>query len=238
MHPLDVVCNFFTERMISFHNLTIGFNNGVTALNNVSFEIARNEFVFLIGPSGAGKSTILNAIMGIYRPKAGTIEVGESGTRVGRMKGAKLARLRQNIGFVFQDFKVLPHKNVFENIVVALEIKHIPAAFYKAEVMSVLKSVKLENRMYEFPAQLSAGELQRVAIARALAGGRQIILADEPTGNLDPKTTWEIMRIFTSLAGQRTIVIATHNTDVVNSLNKRVLTLEHGSIIKDSAIIT
>jgi cell division transport system ATP-binding protein len=105
----------------------------------------------------------------------------------------------------------------------------------QAEVMSVLHSVGLENRIYEFPSQLSAGEQQRVAIARALAGGRQIILADEPTGNLDPKTTWEIMRIFTSLAGQRTVVIATHNNDVVNSLKKRTITLDQGNLVSDTS---
>ena len=136
---------------------------------------------------------------------------------------------------MFQDFKILPHKNIFENVLVALAVKNISPNLYKPEVMSVLRSVGLQDRLYEFPIQLSAGERQRVAIARALAGGRQIILADEPTGNLDPKTTWEIMKIFTSLAGQRTIIIATHNNDVVSSLKKRIITLEHGKIKSDSA---
>ena len=221
--------------MVSFRDVTIAFGNGVIALNNVSFEVPQNEFVFLVGQSGAGKSTILNSMMGLHKPKTGTIEVGKSGTKVGRIKGKKLALLRQGIGFVFQDFKILPHKNIFENVLVALAVKNISPNLYKPEVMSVLRSVGLQDRLYEFPIQLSAGERQRVAIARALAGGRQIILADEPTGNLDPKTTWEIMKIFTSLAGQRTIIIATHNNDVVSSLKKRIITLEHGKIKSDSA---
>lgn len=220
--------------MISFQDVTISFGNGVHALQNVTFSVEKNEFVFLVGQSGAGKSTILNSIMGLHRPKTGTIEVGESGTKVGRIRGKRLAKLRQNIGFVFQDFKILHHKNIFENVLVALEIKQIPSQFYKPEVMAVLKSVGLDERAFEFPVQLSAGELQRVAIARALAGGRQIILADEPTGNLDPKTTWEIMKIFTTITGQRTIVIATHNSDIVNSLKKRTITLEHGHITGDT----
>ncbi|MEI6326705.1 MAG: ATP-binding cassette domain-containing protein [Candidatus Roizmanbacteria bacterium] len=219
--------------MISFRNVTISFGNGVTALSSVSFDIPKNDFVFLVGQSGAGKSTVLNSIMGSHRPKSGTIEVGSSGTKVGRINGKKLSLLRQEIGFVFQDFKIIPYKNVFENVLVALTIKGISPSLYQPEVMSVLHSVGLENRLYEFPSQLSAGEQQRVAIARALAGGRQIILADEPTGNLDPKTTWEIMRIFTNLTGQRTVVIATHNNDVVNSLKKRTITLEQGHLVSD-----
>jgi len=219
--------------MISFSDVTVSFGNGVTALNDISFSINKNEFTFLVGASGAGKSTILSCIMGVYKPKKGTVEVGEPPVRVQKLKGNKLAKHRQNIGYVFQDFKVLPYKNIFENVLLALSAKDVPAAFQKQEVMDALAKVGLQDKTLEFPIQLSAGELQRVAIARALAGDRHILLADEPTGNLDPKTTWDVMKLFTNLAGQRTILIATHNIDVVNSLKKRTITLDKGTITSD-----
>ncbi len=224
--------------MISFSEVTIKFGNGVTAMEDVSFSIAKNEFVFLIGASGAGKSTVLSCIMGVHKPKKGSVEVGEPPVRVQKLKGRKLAQHRQNIGFVFQDFKILPYKNIIENVVLALSAKDIPLAFQKQEAMDALAKVGLQNKIQEFPVQLSAGELQRVAIARALAGDRQIILADEPTGNLDPKTTWDVMKLFTNLAGQRTILIATHNIDVVNSLKKRTITLDKGKVIADKTYDT
>jgi cell division transport system ATP-binding protein len=220
--------------MIYFHDVTVAFGNGVHALRNVTLEIPANDFVFLVGPSGAGKSTVLNCIMGVVTPTTGSVQVGEPLQRVNGLRGRKLAHLRQKIGFVFQDFKILSYKNVFENILVALKVKHIPTSLHKAEVMHVLKSVGLENKAFEFPIQLSAGELQRVAIARALAGDRQILLADEPTGNLDPKTTWEVMKIFMELEGKRTIIIASHNTEVVTSLKKRTISLDRGVVIADS----
>lgn len=219
--------------MIKFSDVTVSFGNGVTSLHDVSFEIGDNEFVFLVGPSGAGKSSILNTIMGLYHPKKGTVEVGEPPIKVNKLKGDKLAELRQHIGFVFQDFKILPYKNIFENILISLQVKQVPTQFYREEVMSALKNVGLEDKCLEFPSQLSAGELQRVAIARALAGDRRIILADEPTGNLDPKTTWDVMKLFVSLADHRTIIIATHNVDVVSSLKKRTIVLEKGTVVKD-----
>lgn len=219
--------------MISFSHVTVTFGNGHSALRDTSFLVKTNEFVFLVGPSGAGKSTILNTIMGLHKPNEGTVEVGEPAVNVYKLKGNKLAELRQSIGFVFQDFKILPYKNIFENVLIALKVKNVPSQFYKTEVMNALKSVGLENKALEFPLQLSAGELQRVAIARALAGDRRIILADEPTGNLDPKTTWDVMKLFVTLAEHRTIVIATHNVDVVGSLKKRIIKLDQGKIVED-----
>lgn len=221
--------------MITFSEVTIKFGNGVTAMEDVTFSIAKNEFVFLIGASGAGKSTVLSCIMGVHKPKKGSVEVGDPPVRVQKLKGKKLAQHRQNIGFVFQDFKILPYKNIIENVTLALSAKDIPLAFQKQEAMDALAKVGLQNKVQEFPVQLSAGELQRVAIARALAGDRQIILADEPTGNLDPKTTWDVMKLFTNLAGQRTMLIATHNIDVVSSLKKRTITLDKGKVIADKS---
>lgn len=219
--------------MISFNHVTVAFKNGSHALDDVSFSIQPNEFVFLVGPSGAGKSTILNAVMGVFKPSHGSVNVGDPSIDVTKLAGNRLAEFRQNIGFVFQDFKIIPHKNIFENVLVALRVKHVPAQFQKNEVMNNLKNVGLEKKAFEFPIQLSAGELQRVAIARALAGDRKILLADEPTGNLDPKTTWDVMKLFVSLAPSRTIVIATHNTDVVASLNKRVIQLNKGKVVNE-----
>lgn len=218
--------------MISFSQVSVEFGNGHVALQDISFSVAANEFVFLVGPSGAGKSTILNTIMGVCRPTKGTVEVGEPPVVVNKLKGKNLAQMRQGIGFVFQDFKILPYKNIFENVLIALKAKNAPPQFQKAEVMESLRSVNLTAKAAEFPIQLSAGELQRVAIARALAGERRVILADEPTGNLDPKTTWDVMKLFISLSQERTILIATHNVDVISSLKKRIIHLDHGKIVE------
>ena len=141
--------------------------------------------------------------------------------------------LRRKIGVIFQDFKVLVDKNIFENVAVSLKVIGAYQPDIKAEVKRALELVGLSKKEFVFPVQLSAGELQRVAIARAIVGDRDIIIADEPTGNLDPKTAWDIMKIFKKLEGKRTVIIATHNTDIVNSFQKRVLVLKEGKIIKD-----
>lgn len=221
--------------MIKFTDVSVVFGDGNPALQHVSFEIGTNEFVFLVGPSGAGKSTVLNTIVGICKPHEGSVEVGDPPQKVSNLRGNKLAQYRQSIGFVFQDFKMLPHKNIFENVLIALRVKNVPAQFQKAEIMTQLTSVGLQDKALSFPLQLSAGELQRVAIARALAGDRRIILADEPTGNLDPKTTWDVMKLFVTLSTQRTVIIATHNVDVVSSLKKRTIALDKGVVIRDDA---
>ena len=217
--------------MILFKNVTKKFALGKKVVSNLNFEINSGEFVFIVGPSGAGKTTILRLISSQILPTAGKIEIG--GTKI-NPKGLKdKLKLRKRIGFVFQDFKILPYKNVFENIALGLSIKGTSDKKIKDEVNTALRFVSLEEKGLFFPLQLSAGELQRVAIARAIAGDREIILADEPTGNLDPKTMWTIMKIFKDLEGKRTIVMATHNIDIVNSLKKRVIAIEKGSIVSD-----
>lgn len=217
--------------MIVFDNISKNFSLGLTALENISFEIHEKEFVFLVGPSGAGKTTILNLIMKEVEPTTGTIIVDEIDISSKNFK--KLEDLRRKIGFVFQDFKILPSKNIFENIALALEVVGIAKSAIKKNVREALRLVNLEKKEKVFPIQLSAGELQRVAIARAIVGDRKIILADEPTGNLDPKTVWEIMKIFKKLEGEKTIIIATHNTDIVNSFQKRVIAINAGRVSKD-----
>ncbi len=217
--------------MITFDKVTKKFPLGNTALDEVSFEIDNNEFVFLVGPSGAGKTSILKMITQELKPTTGSIIIDD--LDITDKNFFQKINLRRKIGIIFQDFKVLIDKNIFENIAVSLKVIGADYSLIKSEVKRVLELVGLAKKGMVFPMQLSAGELQRVAIARAVIGDRNIILADEPTGNLDPKTSWDIMKIFKKLEGKRTIIIATHNTDIVNSFQKRVLVLREGKIIKD-----
>lgn len=217
--------------MIQFDSVTKSYPLGTVALDDVTFAVEPNEFTFLVGTSGAGKTTILNLILGDLYPTTGTVIVNDMD--ISSKKSKKIEELRRRIGVVFQDFKILQDKDVFENIALGLHIQELPMKKIKEEVHEVLTLVGLEGKHNYFPVQLSAGELQRVAIARAMCGDRQIILADEPTGNLDPKTTWDIMKIFKKVEDHKTIIIATHNTDIVNSMKKRVLVLKKGRLIKD-----
>lgn len=217
--------------MIVFDDVSKKYKTGNIALQNATFQIEDNDFVFLVGHSGAGKTTILNMILRSVKPTSGTVMV--NGTDITHDKFTNVQELRQTIGVIFQDFKILHDRNIFENISISMHILGLPRGVIEKEVDEVLELVGLMKKKYVFPIQLSAGELQRVAIARAIVGDRNIILADEPTGNLDPKTTWEIMKIFKKLDGKKTIIIATHNVDIVNTFRKRVLTLQEGKIIKD-----
>lgn len=217
--------------MIKFDKVSKKFPLGNIALNEVSFEILDNEFVFLVGPSGAGKTTILKLILKESSPSEGSILIDDMD--ISDRNFNDVVGLRRTIGVVFQDFKVLSDKNIFENVALGLMVTGAPRGEIKTQVKEVLKMVGLEEKSKVFPVQLSAGELQRVAIARAIIGDRKIILADEPTGNLDPKTAWEIMRIFKKLEGKKTIIFATHNTDIVNSFQRRVLVMKNGKLDKD-----
>jgi cell division transport system ATP-binding protein len=217
--------------MITFDKVTKKFPLGNTALSDVSFEIDDNQFVFLVGQSGAGKTSILKMITQEIMPTSGSIIVDDFD--ITDKNFSQKIDLRRKIGIIFQDFKVLADKNVFENVAVSLKVLGIDHSEIKTKVKKALDLVGLSKKEMVFPVQLSAGELQRVAIARAIVGDRDIIIADEPTGNLDPKTSWDIMKIFKKLEGKRTIIIATHNTDIVNSFQKRVLVLKEGKIIKD-----
>lgn len=217
--------------MISFDKVTKKFPLGNTALSEVSFEIDDNDFVFLVGQSGAGKTSILKMITQEIKPSSGSIIIDD--LDITDKNFSQKINLRRKIGIIFQDFKVLSDKNVFENIAVSLKVIGVDQSEIKSEVRRVLELVGLSKKEMVFPLQLSAGELQRVAIARSVIGDRRIILADEPTGNLDPKTAWDIMKIFKKLEGKRTILFATHNTDIVNSFQKRVLVLKEGRVIKD-----
>lgn len=217
--------------MITFDQVSVTFPLGNTALENVSFEIADNEFVFLVGKSGAGKTTILKLLLHELAPSTGSVFVDD--IDLSRQKFHNRHLYRQKLGVIFQDFKILYDRSIFENIAIGLRVKGYQDSEIKESVMEALQLVNLPGKEFVFPVQLSAGELQRVAIARALVGDRNIILADEPTGNLDPRTTWEVMKVFKKIQGTRTIIFATHNSDIVNSFRKRVLVLKDGHIMKD-----
>jgi cell division transport system ATP-binding protein len=218
--------------MIIFENITKKFPLGNVALDNISFSIEDNEFVFLVGHSGAGKTTIIKLILKEMEPTSGSILVDD--LDITDKNFSRILTLRRNLGVIFQDFKIIYEKNVFENIALSLLVlEKYSSSQIKEKVKEALAIVGLKDKEKVFPIQLSAGELQRVAIARAIAGERKIILADEPTGNLDPKTTWEIMKIFKKIEKEKTIIFATHNADIVNSFQKRVLVLKDGKIIKD-----
>lgn len=217
--------------MISFQQVSVKYPLGNIALHDATFDVEDREFVYLVGPSGAGKTTILKLLLRDVIPTDGSILVDD--LSISSKQFNKIAALRQKIGVVFQDFKILHDKNVFENIAISMRIKGFKDAEIQSHVKQALELTGITHKLNVFPAQLSAGELQRVAIARAIVGDRSIILADEPTGNLDPQTTWEVMKIFKELEKTKTILFATHNTDIVNSMKRRVLVIKDGKIIKD-----
>ncbi len=203
-----------------------------SALDDVSFAIDKGEFVFLVGISGAGKTTILRLLIRDLLPTKGAIIV--DGLDLTKLHRSKIPTLRRQIGMIFQDFKVLYNRTVFENVAIALEILNKDNSEINKKVKEVLHLVGLSNKMDLFPIQLSAGELQRTAIARAIVGGPKILLADEPTGNLDPTTSWEILKILKEINKLgTTIIMATHNVDIVNSMRKRVISVKRGKVDKD-----
>ena len=204
----------------------------MTAVENINFKIEDGEFVFLVGPSGAGKTTILRLINKELTPTSGSIFVND--WEVNKLPKSKIPFLRRKVAFIFQDFKLLPDRTVAENISVALEILGKNQDFINRRVREVISIVHLDSKLNSFPRQLSLGEQQRVAIGRAIAGETKVLLADEPTGNLDPKTSWEILKIINNINKQgTTILMASHNVDIVNSMKKRVIALLEGKIDRD-----
>jgi len=217
--------------MIKFNKVTKTYGD-VTALKDVSFEVKDGEFVFLMGPSGAGKTTILKLILKEILPNSGEIKVG--GTDVAKISEKELPLFRQKIGCVFQDFKLLNERTVEENIEIALAVLGIQESKWKERVAKVLKMVGLESRKSLFPSQLSGGEIQRVSLARALVVNPEIILADEPTGNLDWEKADEIMEVLEKINKEgKTVIVATHNKEIVNKMKKRIIKISSGKIIKE-----
>jgi cell division transport system ATP-binding protein len=221
--------------MIKFENVTMAYRkDGNPALNDVSFEIADGEFVFLVGQSGAGKSTILRLLIREESAQAGTVLIDH--INIGMLPEKEVPKLRRNIGMVFQDFRLLPEKTVSENVAFALQVLNKSPDEIKQTVPAVLDLVGLLDKANRRPEQLSGGEQQRVAIARALVNRPAILMADEPTGNLDPDTSVEIMRLLDQInkAGT-TVIMATHDAGIVDQMRKRVIEITGGAIIRDQA---
>ena len=221
--------------MIKFENVTMAYRkDGNPALNDVTFEIADGEFVFLVGQSGAGKSTVLRLLIREESAQNGTVLIDD--INIGMLPEKEVPKLRRNIGMVFQDFRLLPEKTVAENVAFALQVLSKSPDEIKQTVPAVLDLVGLLDKANRRPEQLSGGEQQRVAIARALVNRPAILMADEPTGNLDPDTSVEIMRLLDQInkAGT-TVIMATHDTGIVDQMRKRVIEITGGTIIRDQA---
>jgi cell division transport system ATP-binding protein len=220
--------------MIRFEDVKKVYKGEVIALHDVSLEIAKGEFVFLVGPSGSGKSTFLKLLLRDEVATSGRVLV--AGRDIGRLGSWKVPQLRRNIGCVFQDFKLLPNKTVYENVAFALEVIGRPKHLVRTQVPQILDLVGLSKKADNFPAELSGGEQQRVSIARAFVNRPLILLADEPTGNLDPATTVGIMRLLDRINRTgTTVVMATHDQRIVDAMRRRVLELDHGSLVRDQA---
>lgn len=217
--------------MIHFENVTKKYSAN-TGIDNVSLDIDRGEFVFLVGPSGAGKSTFIKLVMKEIEADVGSIRV--MGNEIVELPARSLPKHRRNIGMIFQDFRLLPNKTVYENAAFAMEIVHKSQRKIKRQVPLALKLMGISSKANMFPDELSAGEQQRVAIARAIINKPAMLIADEPTGNLDPATAWEIMNLLDEINKRgTTIVMVTHAKDIVDKMQKRVVTIESGKIVGD-----
>ncbi|MGN0131988.1 MAG: cell division ATP-binding protein FtsE [Lachnospiraceae bacterium] len=218
--------------MITLDHVSKAYSTGAPALNDVSIHIEKGEFVFIVGDSGSGKSTLIKLLLRELLPTSGTIEV--NGVNVGKLKHRQIPKFRRNIGVVFQDFRLLKDRNVYENVAFAQRIVQVPVKEIKKNVPSILSVVGLAGKYKARPKQLSGGEQQRVALARALVNNPPILLADEPTGNLDPKNSWEIMKLLEEINEKgTTVLVVTHNREIVNAMKKRVVTMNKGVIVSD-----
>ncbi|WP_318507325.1 cell division ATP-binding protein FtsE [Bacillus sp. T3] len=218
--------------MIEMQDVYKKYPNGVTAVNGISVQIKQGEFVYVVGPSGAGKSTFIKMMYREEKPTKGDIMI--NGVNLSRIKDSKVPLLRRNIGVVFQDFKLLQGLNVYENVAFALEVIEEQPKYIKKQVMETLDLVGLRHKARMLPSELSGGEQQRVSIARSIVNAPKVVIADEPTGNLDPDTSWEIMNIFEEINTRgTTVVMATHNREIVNTIKRRVIAIESGKIARD-----
>ena len=219
--------------MIELKEVTKEYSKGVAALNGVSLKIEQGEFVFVVGDSGSGKSTLIRLLLKELEPTSGKIKV--MGNDLSKLQHRDIPYYRRKLGVVFQDFRLLKDRNVYENIAFALRVIEAPTRVLKKKVPAALSLVGLAQKYKSYPKELSGGEQQRVAIARAIVNEPSILLADEPTGNLDPANSWEIMRLLEE-ANQRgtTIIVVTHNHEIVNAMKKRVITMQKGNIVSDT----
>ena len=214
------------------HDVWKVYPNGVEALRGIDVRIDQGEFCYVVGPSGAGKSTFIKLMYREEKPSSGVILI--NGVNVKRVRDWKIPYLRRKIGVVFQDFKLLPHLTAYENVAFAMEAIEAPRRKIRSRVEEVLELVGLADRMDALPSQLSGGEQQRVSIARAIVNNPGFLIADEPTGNLDPENSWDIMYLLEEInARGTTVVMATHNKEIVNTIRKRVIAIENGVIVRD-----
>jgi cell division transport system ATP-binding protein len=218
--------------MIELEGVSKAYSTGSPALKNVSLKINKGEFVFVVGNSGSGKSTLIKLLLKELEPTSGKIVV--NGKEIGKLKRKKIPEYRRNIGVVLQDFRLLKDRNIYDNIAFAQRVIETPTKVIKRRVPAMLSLVGLSEKYRSFPKELSGGEQQRVAMARAIVNNPAIMLADEPTGNLDPKNSWEIMKLLEEINKRgTTVVVVTHNREIVDAMNKRVITMHKGEIVSD-----
>lgn len=218
--------------MVEFIDVTKQYANGTVALRNVNFKIDKGEFVFIVGSSGSGKSTLIKLILKEENPTEGQVLV--NGHDVSNMNRKEVPALRRGLGVVFQDFRLLPNRTVYENVAFAMQITEALPKEIRRQVPMALALVGLSRKANVYPGQLSGGEQQRVALARALVNSPSLLLADEPTGNLDPETSWEIMKLLSEVNHRgTTVIVATHEKNVVDAMRKRVIAIDRGVVIRD-----
>lgn len=218
--------------MVVLDHVTMEYPTGIRALDHVSFKIEKGEFVFVVGSSGSGKTTLIKLLLKEIKPTQGEIKV--DGKTYSNMKRKEIPMLRRKIGVVFQNFRLLKDRNVFENVAFAQQVVEKPMREIRRDVPATLTMVGLAEKYKQFPKELSGGEQQRVALARAIVNRPDLILADEPTGNLDPKNSLEIMQLLEEINRRgTTVVVVTHNKDIVNMMQKRVITLKKGRVVSD-----
>ena len=222
-------------KFIEFKDVTKTYSNGVTACADMNVSIDKGEFVFIIGLTASGKSTFIKMLYREEKPTKGTVMVG--GVNVGRLRNRRVYKFRRKVGIVFQDFKLLPNLTVYENVAFALECVGMKNKDIRPKVLKALERVGLKDKVRSFPKQLSGGEQQRVCIARAIVNEPKLLVCDEPTGNLDPKTSKEIMEVISNINKElgTTVVMATHDKDIVNRMKKRVLVIKDGVLAGDHA---
>ena len=219
--------------MIELKEVTKEYSKGIAALNGINLKIDQGEFVFIVGDSGSGKSTLIRLLLKELEPTSGTITVMKK--NLGKMKHKAIPFYRRKMGVVFQDFRLLQDRNVYENIAFALRVTETPTRVLKKKVPAALSLVGLAQKYKSYPKELSGGEQQRVAIARAIVNEPSILLADEPTGNLDPANSWEIMKLLEEANNRgTTVIVVTHNHEIVNAMKKRVVTMQKGNIVSDT----
>ena len=219
--------------MIELKEVTKEYSKGIAALNGINLKIDQGEFVFIVGDSGSGKSTLIRLLLKELEPTSGSITVMKK--NLGKMRYKSVPFYRRKIGVVFQDFRLLQDRNVYENIAFALRVTETPTRVLKTKVPAALSLVGLAQKYKSYPKELSGGEQQRVAIARAIVNEPSILLADEPTGNLDPANSWEIMKLLEEANNRgTTVIVVTHNHEIVNAMQKRVVTMQKGNIVSDT----